>query len=141
MLTCITCSKQQIEDGGEEVGARGTPSSKETVKSLTAQVSFPTLILSNLHYTLMSSSYVANVDSLPFSASCKHYLLYLFTTSLNKTKSCSDHAYDTYCSLVLLFIHACRRHLYLLGSFNVYYNPACFSHTIVKSMFCSLDYR
>ncbi|KAF5815493.1 hypothetical protein HanXRQr2_Chr03g0123701 [Helianthus annuus] len=60
MLTCITCSKQQIEDGGEEVGARGTPSSKETVKSLTAQVSFPTLILSNLHYTLMSSSsYVA----------------------------------------------------------------------------------
>ncbi|MFS7922924.1 hypothetical protein Hanom_Chr03g00254741 [Helianthus anomalus] len=49
MLTCITCSKQQIEDGGEEVGARGTPSSKEPVKSLTAQVRFPTLILSNLH--------------------------------------------------------------------------------------------
>ncbi|KAI3692314.1 hypothetical protein L6452_32128 [Arctium lappa] len=38
MLTCITCSKQQIEDGGEEVGARGTPSSKEAVKSLTAQI-------------------------------------------------------------------------------------------------------
>ncbi|CAI9284916.1 unnamed protein product [Lactuca saligna] len=38
MLTCITCSKQQIEDGGEEVGARGTPSGKEAVKSLTAQI-------------------------------------------------------------------------------------------------------
>ncbi|XP_076935801.1 protein BREVIS RADIX-like [Bidens hawaiensis] len=38
MLTCITCSKQQIEDGGEEVAARGTPNTKETIKSLTAQI-------------------------------------------------------------------------------------------------------
>ncbi|KAK9077784.1 hypothetical protein SSX86_006122 [Deinandra increscens subsp. villosa] len=38
MLTCITCSKQKIEDGGEEVGARGTPSGKETIKSLTVQI-------------------------------------------------------------------------------------------------------
>ncbi|KAK1417822.1 hypothetical protein QVD17_26956 [Tagetes erecta] len=38
MLTCVTCSKQQIEDEGEEVGARGTRSSKEAVKSLTAQI-------------------------------------------------------------------------------------------------------
>ena len=39
MLTCITCSKQATEDGEEE-GAppRGTPSTKEAVKSLTAQV-------------------------------------------------------------------------------------------------------
>ncbi|KAL8264073.1 hypothetical protein R6Q59_022203 [Mikania micrantha] len=34
MLTCITCSKQQIEDGGEDE----TPTTKETVKSLTAQI-------------------------------------------------------------------------------------------------------
>ena len=42
MLTCISCSKQTEEDGrGEEGsggGARGTPSTKEAVKSLTAQV-------------------------------------------------------------------------------------------------------
>ncbi|KAK9061548.1 hypothetical protein SSX86_018730 [Deinandra increscens subsp. villosa] len=39
MLTCITCSKQQIEDeGGEYVGARGTSSTKETVKCLTTQI-------------------------------------------------------------------------------------------------------
>ncbi|XP_076886701.1 protein BREVIS RADIX-like [Bidens hawaiensis] len=38
MLTCITCSKQQIEDEKEEVGARGTASSKEAVKGLTAQI-------------------------------------------------------------------------------------------------------
>lgn len=37
MLTCITCSKQRTEDEAEE-GARGTPSTKEAVKSLTAQV-------------------------------------------------------------------------------------------------------
>ncbi|KAK3009401.1 hypothetical protein RJ639_013149 [Escallonia herrerae] len=34
MLTCITCSKQEADDEG----ARGTPSTKEAVKSLTAQI-------------------------------------------------------------------------------------------------------
>ncbi|PSS01306.1 Protein BREVIS RADIX like [Actinidia chinensis var. chinensis] len=38
MLTCITCSKQRVEEEGGEVGARGTPSTKEAVKSLTAQI-------------------------------------------------------------------------------------------------------
>ncbi|GKF36499.1 hypothetical protein Tco_0113257, partial [Tanacetum coccineum] len=33
MLTCITCSKQKIEDGGEEVG----PTTRQAVKGLTAQ--------------------------------------------------------------------------------------------------------
>ncbi|XP_057786634.1 protein BREVIS RADIX-like [Salvia miltiorrhiza] len=37
MLTCITCSKQTTEDGGEEA-PRGTPSTKDAVKSLTAQI-------------------------------------------------------------------------------------------------------
>ncbi|XP_047974732.1 protein Brevis radix-like 1 [Salvia hispanica] len=37
MLTCITCSKQTTEDGGEEA-SRGTPSTKDAVKSLTAQI-------------------------------------------------------------------------------------------------------
>uniref|UniRef100_A0A5B6ZKV5 BRX domain-containing protein n=1 Tax=Davidia involucrata TaxID=16924 RepID=A0A5B6ZKV5_DAVIN len=37
MLTCITCSKQRMEEGEEE-GARGTPSTKEAVKGLTAQI-------------------------------------------------------------------------------------------------------
>ncbi|KAL9177338.1 hypothetical protein ABFS82_01G052600 [Erythranthe guttata] len=36
MLTCITCSKQR-EDGGEET-PRGTPSTKDAVKSLTTQI-------------------------------------------------------------------------------------------------------
>lgn len=36
MLTCITCSKQ-VDEGGDE-GVRGTPSTKEAVKSLTSQV-------------------------------------------------------------------------------------------------------
>lgn len=36
MLTCITCSKQTDEK--EEEGTRGTPSSKQSVKSLTAQL-------------------------------------------------------------------------------------------------------
>lgn len=38
MLTCITCSKQQVDDGGEEVGARGTPATKDAVKTLTTQM-------------------------------------------------------------------------------------------------------
>ncbi|VFQ62517.1 unnamed protein product [Cuscuta campestris] len=38
MLTCITC-KPKIEDGdGGEEGPRGTPGSKDSVKSLTAQI-------------------------------------------------------------------------------------------------------
>ncbi|KAL3497973.1 hypothetical protein ACH5RR_040705 [Cinchona calisaya] len=38
MLTCITCSKQRTEEDGEEESARGTPNTKEAVKSLTAQI-------------------------------------------------------------------------------------------------------
>ncbi|KAL7597074.1 protein Brevis radix-like 1 [Lactuca sativa] len=38
MLTCITCSKQQVDDGGEEVGARGAPATKDAVKTLTTQM-------------------------------------------------------------------------------------------------------
>ncbi|CAH9080666.1 unnamed protein product [Cuscuta epithymum] len=37
MLTCITC-KQKIDDDGGEEGPRGTPRSKDSVKSLTAQI-------------------------------------------------------------------------------------------------------
>ncbi|KAL2544302.1 Protein BREVIS RADIX [Forsythia ovata] len=37
MLTCITCSKQRIEEG-EDGGSRGTPSTKDAVKSLTTQI-------------------------------------------------------------------------------------------------------
>ncbi|GAB4857937.1 hypothetical protein Ancab_015842 [Ancistrocladus abbreviatus] len=36
MLTCITCAKQT--DDKEEEGGRGTPNTKESVKSLTAQI-------------------------------------------------------------------------------------------------------
>ncbi|KAL6578677.1 hypothetical protein OROMI_008893 [Orobanche minor] len=36
MLTCITCSKQRTEDGEE--GPRGTPNTKDAVKSLTTQI-------------------------------------------------------------------------------------------------------
>lgn len=42
MLTCITC-KQKIEDDGGEEGPRGrapTPHTKDSIKSLTAQVLF-----------------------------------------------------------------------------------------------------
>ncbi|XP_052170175.1 protein BREVIS RADIX [Diospyros lotus] len=37
MLTCITCSKQRMEDD-EEGTTRGTPNTKESVKGLTAQI-------------------------------------------------------------------------------------------------------
>lgn len=43
MFTCIACSKP--EDGGDDEGGvrgSGTPSTKEAVKSLTAQVPNPT---------------------------------------------------------------------------------------------------
>ncbi|XP_011075025.1 protein Brevis radix-like 1 [Sesamum indicum] len=36
MLTCITCSKQRMEDGEE--APRGTPNTKDAVKSLTTQI-------------------------------------------------------------------------------------------------------
>ncbi|KAK6947322.1 hypothetical protein RJ641_000795 [Dillenia turbinata] len=45
MLTCISCSKQ-MEEGGDEEG-RGTPSTKEAVKSLTAQTDTDTLDMLN----------------------------------------------------------------------------------------------
>ncbi|KAL6979970.1 hypothetical protein U1Q18_021621, partial [Sarracenia purpurea var. burkii] len=41
MLTCITCSKQKTEGEEEKEGgaaARGTPSTKDAIKGLTAQV-------------------------------------------------------------------------------------------------------
>lgn len=41
MLTCITCSKQRLEDGEEDDTPRGTPSTKDAVKSLTTQVLLP----------------------------------------------------------------------------------------------------
>lgn len=47
MFTCIACSKP--EDGGDDEGGvrgSGTPSTKEAVKSLTAQVPNPTPSLS-----------------------------------------------------------------------------------------------
>lgn len=47
MFTCIACSKP--EDGGDDEGGvrgSGTPSTKEAVKSLTAQVLNPTPSLS-----------------------------------------------------------------------------------------------
>lgn len=34
MLTCITCSKQQVDDEGDEMGR------KDAVKNLTTQVAF-----------------------------------------------------------------------------------------------------
>lgn len=43
MFTCIACTKQMADDGGEDGGGAvargsGTPSTKEAVKSLTTQV-------------------------------------------------------------------------------------------------------
>lgn len=52
MFTCIACSKQTVDDGGDgsDGAARGggssTPSSKEAVKSLTTQVGSPSPTLS-----------------------------------------------------------------------------------------------
>ncbi|EPS63317.1 hypothetical protein M569_11467, partial [Genlisea aurea] len=38
MLTCISCSRQRLEDGEEDAARRGTPSTKDAVKSLTSQI-------------------------------------------------------------------------------------------------------
>lgn len=62
MLTCITCSKQTMEDREEE-SPRGTPSTKEAVKSLTAQVlilhpPMPSIPESILHYPLHLANFV-----------------------------------------------------------------------------------
>ncbi|KAH7864371.1 hypothetical protein Vadar_028863 [Vaccinium darrowii] len=38
MLTCITCSKQREEEDEDEVGARGAPTSRDSVKGLTSQI-------------------------------------------------------------------------------------------------------
>ncbi|KAL0324126.1 UNVERIFIED_CONTAM: protein Brevis radix-like 1 [Sesamum calycinum] len=48
MLTCITCSKQRMEDGGEDA-PRGTPSTKDAVKSLTTQIKDMALKVSGAH--------------------------------------------------------------------------------------------
>lgn len=52
MLTCITCSKQRVEDGEE--APRGTPNTKDAVKTLTNQVSL--LSLSSLPLSLSVST-------------------------------------------------------------------------------------
>jgi len=38
MLQCITCAKQTSEDGDEQVQQRGTPTTREAPKNLSAQV-------------------------------------------------------------------------------------------------------
>ncbi|XP_006342699.1 protein BREVIS RADIX-like [Solanum tuberosum] len=38
MLTCITCKQKVEDDGGEEEGIRGSPNTKDAIKSLTAQI-------------------------------------------------------------------------------------------------------
>ncbi|KAL6533655.1 hypothetical protein OROHE_013488 [Orobanche hederae] len=51
MLTCITCSKQRREDGQEEdsQSPRGTPNTKDAVKSLTTQIKDMALKVSGAH--------------------------------------------------------------------------------------------
>ena len=63
MFTCIACSKP--EDGGDDEGGvrgSGTPSTKEAVKSLTAQVPNPTPFLP-LSLSLSLSLYIACAKS------------------------------------------------------------------------------
>ncbi|GER56241.1 protein BREVIS RADIX [Striga asiatica] len=48
MLTCITCSKQTRQDETEEA-ARGTPNTKDAVKSLTTQIKDMALKVSGAH--------------------------------------------------------------------------------------------
>ncbi|MFS8002845.1 hypothetical protein Hanom_Chr13g01206881 [Helianthus anomalus] len=58
MLTCITCSKQQVEDEGEDVMARR---SKDAVKNLTTQVAFSlsnTLHTCSFFYDFLIYSYL-----------------------------------------------------------------------------------
>lgn len=71
MLTCITCSKQMEEGGGGgagEEGARGTPSTKEAVKSLSTQVLF---------YSF-NSAYCTHKLSSPFCASFLFFSFFIF---------------------------------------------------------------
>ncbi|XAR69180.1 hypothetical protein NMG60_11000670 [Bertholletia excelsa] len=49
MLTCITCSKQRVEEEEVVEGARGTPSTKEAAKSLTAQIKDMALKMSSAY--------------------------------------------------------------------------------------------
>lgn len=41
MLTCITCKQKVEDDGGEEESIQGSPNTKDSIKSLTAQVLHP----------------------------------------------------------------------------------------------------
>lgn len=72
MFTCIACTKQ-TDDGGEEGGARGsgTPSTKEAVKSLTAQVPNQSLSLSVYACLLLASPTQAFAFSASFSIKMK----------------------------------------------------------------------
>ncbi|XP_042504044.1 protein Brevis radix-like 1 [Macadamia integrifolia] len=54
MLTCIACSKQ-LDDSGDE-NTRGTPSTKEAVKSLTSQIKDMALKISGSHKQPKSST-------------------------------------------------------------------------------------
>ncbi|XP_051151703.1 protein Brevis radix-like 1 [Andrographis paniculata] len=49
MLTCITCSKQKTEDDEDDGASRGTPSTKDAVKSLTTQIKDMALKVSGGH--------------------------------------------------------------------------------------------
>ncbi|KAI3844603.1 hypothetical protein MKW92_025356 [Papaver armeniacum] len=53
MLTCIACSKQLVED---DEGTRGTPSTKEAVKSLTSQIKDMALKVSGAYKQCKPSS-------------------------------------------------------------------------------------
>ena len=54
MLTCITCAKQTDEKGEEGARGSGTPNTKESVKSITAQV------LVHLSQFALADSYSVN---------------------------------------------------------------------------------
>ncbi|CAA0838260.1 Protein BREVIS RADIX [Striga hermonthica] len=66
MLTCITCSKQRAEDGEE--GPRGTPNTKDAVKTLTSQIKDMALKVSG-----SSSSSKYNKPSQNFRTAQKSY--------------------------------------------------------------------
>lgn len=79
MLTCITCSKQRTEDEAEE-GARGTPSTKEAVKSLTAQVLIlqPYFLLLQSHLLILLYIYIYYVQVYVFWSSLSLFLSFSF---------------------------------------------------------------